>query len=123
MPDTNNVRLQNLRDFTVQIRNDADKIVGTGIAVSMDGKIVTCRHVVETAIKSKVAEDAEVCVYFPKVNGRAAEKCKAIVEKFFPMNDDDVVLLSISEGKIPLAPGQVAILGTAEESEDNPFRS
>ena len=31
---TNSVRLQNLRDFTVQIRNADDRIVGTGIAVS-----------------------------------------------------------------------------------------
>ena len=46
----NNVRLQNLRDFTVQIRRvDTDAIVGTGIAVSTDGKIVTCAHVVEAA--------------------------------------------------------------------------
>ncbi len=43
----NNVRLQNLRDFTVQIRDANDQIVGTGIAVSTDGKIVTCAHVVE----------------------------------------------------------------------------
>ena len=46
---TENVRLQNLRDFTVQIRNANDQIVGTGIAVSTDGKIVTCAHVVEAA--------------------------------------------------------------------------
>ena len=38
---TQNVRLQNLRDFTVQIRNADDQIVGTGIAVSTDGRIVT----------------------------------------------------------------------------------
>jgi hypothetical protein len=38
---TQNVRLQNLRDFTVQIRNEADQIVGTGIAVSMENWILT----------------------------------------------------------------------------------
>ena len=44
------VRLQNLRDFTVQIRHaTTDAIVGTGIAVSTDGKIVTCAHVVAAA--------------------------------------------------------------------------
>ena len=48
----NNVRLQNLRDFTVQIRRTSDDaIVGTGIAVSTDGQIVTCAHVVEAALK------------------------------------------------------------------------
>src|SRR5438093_1053206 len=44
---SDNVRLQNLRDFTVQIRDaTSDAIVGTGIVVSMDGRIVTCAHVV-----------------------------------------------------------------------------
>ena len=39
----NNIRLQNLREMTVQIRRASDDaIVGTGIAVSTDGKIVTC---------------------------------------------------------------------------------
>lgn len=44
------VRLQNLRDFTVQIRRlSDDAIVGTGIAVSTDGKVVTCTHIAEAA--------------------------------------------------------------------------
>ena len=60
---TQNVRLQNLRDFTVQIRDEADQIVGTGIAVSMEGKVVTCRHVVEAAIKGNAIAGAEVGVY------------------------------------------------------------
>ena len=47
----NNVRLQNLRDFTVQILRPSDEtIVGMGIAVSMDGQVVTCVHVVEAAL-------------------------------------------------------------------------
>jgi hypothetical protein len=36
MTDTN-LRLQNLRDFTVQVCNAKDEIVGTGIAVSAAG--------------------------------------------------------------------------------------
>ena len=44
---TNEIILQNLRDFTVQIRHpETDAIVGTGIAATLDGKIVTCAHVV-----------------------------------------------------------------------------
>jgi hypothetical protein len=44
----NNVRLQNLRDFTVRILRPSDEaVVGTGIAVTMDGQVVTCAHVVE----------------------------------------------------------------------------
>jgi len=118
-----NVRLQNLRDFTVQIRNDADQIVGTGIAVSMDGKVVTCRHVVETALRHKNIEGAEVGVYFPQVRGGEEKKRKAIVEKYFKEYDDDVVLLQLTGGSSPLAPEQIAVLGTAEDSQGNGFRS
>ena len=118
-----NVRLQNLRDFTVQIRNDADQIVGTGIAVSMDGKIVTCRHVVEAALRHKNIEGAEVGVYFPQIRGGEEKKRKAIVEKYFPSHDDDVVLLTLVGGASPLAPEQIAVIGTAGDSQDHPFRS
>jgi len=120
---TQNVRLQNLRDFTVQIRNDADQIVGTGIAVSMDGMIITCAHVVKAAGVDPYCENGdEVHIHFPQV--RPEDKnCRAIVYKYFPNNDDDVVLLKLKDGHSPLAPGQVAILGTAESSDDHPFRS
>ena len=57
-----NVRIQNLRDFTVQIRRlSDDAIVGTGIVVSMDGKVVTCAHVVE---KAGVAIFLSVAAFF-----------------------------------------------------------
>ena len=47
---TENVVTQNLRNFTVQIRpTDSENIVGTGIVVSADGKVVTCAHVVKSA--------------------------------------------------------------------------
>jgi hypothetical protein len=57
------VRLQNLRHFTAQIRRPSDDaIVGTGIAVSMDGQVVTCAHVVEAAlgVHPRQADGAEV---------------------------------------------------------------
>lgn len=121
---TQNVRLQNLRDFTVQIRDANDKIVGTGIAVSTDGKIVTCAHVVEaTGIDPRNANGAEVGVYFPQLHGGEEKKYKAIVEKYFLKHDDDVVLLTLKDGTSPLAPEQIAQLGTAEFSEGNPFRT
>ena len=57
----NNVRLQNLRDFTVRIRDANDQIVGTGIAVSTDGRIVTCAHVVRAAgVEPRIADGAEL---------------------------------------------------------------
>jgi hypothetical protein len=123
MPD-NNVRLQNLRDFTVQIHNDADQIVGTGIAVSMDGKIVTCAHVVQAAgIEPRNPNGAEIGVYFPQVRGGEEKNRKAIVAKYFPNYDDDVVLLQLTGSSSPLAPEQIAVLGAADKSDRHEFRS
>jgi tetratricopeptide (TPR) repeat protein len=123
MSDTN-VRLQNLRDFTVQIRDADDQVVGTGIAVSTDGKIVTCAHVVEAAIGThpRNANDAEITVYFPQVRGGEEKKRSAMIAKYFNDYDDDVVLLQL-KGPFPLAPEQIPVLGTANSSEENPFRS
>ncbi len=119
-----NVRLQNLRDFTVQIRDVNDKVVGTGIAVSTDGKIVTCAHVVEaTGIDPRNANGAEVGVYFPQARGGEEKNRRATVAKHFPDYDDDVVLLQLTGGSSPLAPEQIAVLGMAEFSEGNPFRT
>ena len=119
-----NVRLQNLRDFTVQIRDVNDKVVGTGIAVSTDGKIVTCAQVVEAAgIDPRNANGAEVGVYFPQARGGEEKNRRAIVSKHFPDYDDDVVLLQLTGGSSPLAPEQIAVLGMAEFSEGNPFRT
>jgi tetratricopeptide (TPR) repeat protein len=122
---TQNVRLQNLRDFTVQIRNEADQIVGTGIAVSMDGKIVTCAHVAEAALGAhpRDVNGAEVGIYFPQVRGGEEKKRRAKVDCCFREHDDDMVLLQLVEGASPLAPEQIAVLGMADQSEGNPFRT
>jgi len=146
----NNVRLQNLRDCTVQIRHaETDAMVGTGIAVSMDGKIVTCAHVVAAAgvhpraggpipghwelIWESIwgrkpdaladAGDAEVGVYFPQARGGEEKSRRARVAACFPQHDDDVVLLQLTDGPAPLGPEQIAILGTADTSGGHGFRS
>ena len=122
----NNVRLQNLRDFTVQIRRlSDDAIVGTGIAVSMGGQVVTCAHVVEAAlgVHRRQADGAEVGVYFPQARGGEEKARRATVARCFPQHDDDVVLLQLTGGAAPLAPEQIAALGKAEPSAGNPFRS
>src|SRR5512145_1861024 len=121
---TQNVRLENLRDFTVQIRNADDQIVGTGIAVSTDGKVVTCAHVVEAALGGthpRNANGAEVGVYFPQARGGEEKKRRATIARYFVDYDDDVVLLQLTGGLSPLAPEQIPVLGTASASDENPF--
>ena len=122
----NNVRLQNLREMTVQIRRaDTNEIVGTGIAVSTDGAIVTCAHVVEAAIDKhpRNANGAEIGVYFPQARGGETKVRRATVAKCFPQHDDDVVVLQLTGGASPLAPEQIAVLGHAEKSDGNGFCS
>jgi tetratricopeptide (TPR) repeat protein len=123
---TKNVRLQNLRDFTVQICTpDHEQIVGTGIAVSMEGEIVTCAHVVEAVlgVHPRDADEAEVGVYFPQAGGGEIKERRATVKACFPQHDDDIVLLQLCDGPAPLAPEQMPTLGHAEGSAGNGFRS
>jgi hypothetical protein len=119
------VRLQNLRDFTVQIRRPADDaIVGTGVAVSTSGQVVTCAHVVRGAgVEPRDADGKEVGVYFPQARGGEEKARRATVAGCFPQHDDDVVLLQLADGPAPLGPEQIAVLGRAEESCFHPFRS
>ena len=77
-----NIRLQNLRDFTVQIRRVRDDtIVGTGIAVSTGGQVVTCAHVAQAALGAhpREAGEAEVGVYFPQARGGEEKARRATV--------------------------------------------
>ena len=118
-------RLQNLRNFTVQIRHaETDEIVGTGIAISMDGEIVTCKHVLEGAVISQTAniETGEVGVYFPRAKGEKKNR-RAKLARYFSDSKDDVVVLQVIGKPPPLAPEQIAILSDAERSAGNPFRS
>ena len=119
------VRLQNLRNFTVQIRDaSTDDIVGTGIVVSTDGKIVTCAHVVEAAgVDPRALGSGEVGVYFPQVTGSEKKERSATVAACFANHDDDVVMLQLTGGPAPLGPEQIAVLGSASESQGHHFRS
>jgi hypothetical protein len=143
----NEGRLQNLRDFTVQIRHaTTGAVVGTGVVVSAGGQVVTCAHVVlaagvnprtgrpipstwQTVLNSlpgkqseEPAGDGTVGVYFPQARGETKAR-RATVAACFPKHDDDVVLLQLAGGPAPLGPEQIAVLGTAEESCWHPFRS
>ena len=122
---TENVRLQNLRDFTVQIRNANEQIVGTGIAISSSGDVVTCKHVIEEAIKGseQAIGDAEVEVYFPQALGGEKKDYQAKVAAWFTDYDDDLVILQLNEAKTPLGPERLPTIGTAESSKNNTFNS
>lgn len=120
---TLNVVTQNPRDFTVQIRSAEGAIVGTGIAVSMAGQVVTCRHVVEAALGHKAIANEQVTVYFPQVRGDEEKKRTATVVRWFEGADDDVVMLQLEGGPAPLGPEQIAVLGAADDSERHPFRA
>lgn len=119
------VRIQNLRNFTVRVQHcSSGEIVGTGLAVSADGKIVTCAHVVEAAgVDPRVVDGGEIGVYFPQVRDDEQKARRAKVAACFPMHDDDVVLLQLTDGPPPLGPEQIAKLGFADGSEGNAFRS
>ena len=123
--ETSKVRTQNLRNFTVQIRRISDDaIVGTGIVVSIDGEIVTCAHVVETAgVNLQDTDGAEVCVYFPKLGSRKGESLRAKVSACFSQYDDDLVLLQLADGPAPRDTDQIAVLGSADASTGHEFRS
>jgi hypothetical protein len=122
---TNEIILQNLRDFTVQIRRTNDEaIVGTGIAVSLEGEIVTCAHVVTAAlgVHPRQANGAEIGVYFAQARGDEEKSRRATVAATFPDHDDDVVILQLDRPP-PLGPEQMPKIGTAEPSAFHPFRS
>lgn len=122
----NEVRLQNLMDFTVKlIHPKTGNPIGTGIVISMDGKIITCAHVLRDAgIEPRKAKAKKVGVYFPQLNeGENNKKRKANVKTFLPKKEDDLVVLQLTDGSSPLAPEQIAQLGVAEGSEHHEFRS
>src|SRR3972149_2401056 len=103
--------LQDLRNFTVQIRTpDHKQIMGTGVAVSNDGQIVTCAHVVSAAlnVKGRPLVGDVVGVYFAQARGGEKKERAGTVARVFERYDDDVVLLELRDGPPPLAPEHIA---------------
>ncbi len=122
----NEVKRQSLRGFTVRIRDPGtEETYGTGIVVSTDGMVVTCAHVFEdiVGIHPREATDEEVEVYFPQARTESEKIRRAKVRPCLDVYDDDIVLLQLTDGPVPLDPEQIAVLGPASESEGNPFVS
>ena len=118
-----NVITQNLRDFTVQIRDANDEIVGMGVAVSPDGKIVTCAHVVESAgIDPRKLNGEDIVVQFSQIREGEEKKRRATVIKYFEGYEDDIVLLQLT-GTFPLAPEQIAVVGSTGKLDNRDFDS
>jgi tetratricopeptide (TPR) repeat protein len=122
---TENIRLQNLRDFTVQIRDpETNEIKGTGIVISPD-HVITCAHVVEAVlgVEAKDAADGKIQVYFPQISSTEIKTRYATVAGCPIQRDDDIVTLRLIDGSAPLGPEQIAELGSAEHSEGHAFLS
>ncbi|MCC6605362.1 MAG: trypsin-like peptidase domain-containing protein [Anaerolineae bacterium] len=121
----NGTILQNLRDFTVQIRDpETDRIHGSGLAITMDGKVITCAHVIKSIldVHPREAANAPIGVYFPQARGDERKAYRATVAQCFASHDDDVVVLQL-DAPPPLGREQLPTLGTAEPSAFHPFRS
>ena len=116
-------RLQQIKDFVVQIRHTStDAIVGTGF-VAKEG-IITCAHVVrDSGVDPRARDGRDVGIYYPEREGRSSIKKRAKVAACFDQYDDDVVLLHLVDGSSPLGPELAAKLGSAKGSEDHDFRS
>src|SRR5438874_3151252 len=114
-----NVVLQNIRKFTVQVRDSTTKAtVGTAFIVSRDdGLLVTCRHVVDVASPDLFGEGARVWVYFSQLPVGEEKLRSARVIRYFRDHDDDVVVLQLETLPLPTGVG-VAILGTAPTVEE-----
>jgi tetratricopeptide (TPR) repeat protein len=144
------VRLQDIREFTVQIRNlESNEIVGTGIIISSSCHVVTCAHVVvEAGINPRTGSKlpnffeylwknmlrkelgttlentkGDIGVYFPQIQDSGLRLRKAKIIRYFQDYDDDIVLLGLQGDPPLLNPNQVAVIGNAEFSGNNLFRS
>jgi hypothetical protein len=118
-----NVRIQNPREFTLQIHRSVNdgEIVGTGFVISENGLAVTCVHVVKAAAGS-VYQGVEIGVYFAP----SRQKWLARVIGCFEDCDDDVVLLQLGDENDPFfLPDkmQPARIDGADASTGNRFRS
>jgi tetratricopeptide (TPR) repeat protein len=148
--DNRQGQLQNVRNFTVQVRDAVTGlIVGTGIIVTQRGNVLTCAHVVRDAgihprtgrslrnpfvammytiaeclgaLKSHTGAGC-VSVFFPGPGGEVNLQWNARVSAFVEGADDDIVMLEPLGEYPPLLLRHVAILGDARDSHRHEFCS
>ncbi len=117
--------IQDPRDFAVRILDPDAEIVGTGVAVTLDGHVVTCRHVIEDAgiDDPNNPGDATVTIEFPGRRPREAERHEARVIAVLATHDDDIALLQLTSETCPLEPDEIAVIGGYEAGDDQRFAS
>jgi len=129
---TGRALLQYLQAFTVQIRHGkyTERVDGTGVIVSADGKVATAAHVVEKAgvvINNRSRKNKEVGIYFPAIEGhnyqRSSLLARASVWGKLSGYNDDIVLLQLLGGVDQTYLRHCAHLGSAEDSFQNEFVS
>ncbi len=112
--------------YTVKIRDPHDpNVLGTGVIVSDDGRIVTCAHVIRAILgchPREVQPGTTVEVYFSQLSDTQGKTRRATIEAYFDRFDDDVVVLKLDDSLLP-DKYKRAKVGHADESTGNPFRS
>jgi tetratricopeptide (TPR) repeat protein len=119
-----NIRTQKLRDFTVQIKNNqTETIVGTGIIISVDGKILTTYKVAMAALGMDPfkANDEVLGVRFPQSASGPKDRMATVLACTSESVDDGLVMLQLKDGPASLKPEQVAVIGIADGASEHSF--
>ncbi len=108
--EENNVRLQNLRDFTVQIRRWIPMLM---LAQELPSQPMARSLLALMLFKLQILirvnlNGAEVGVYFPQAAGARKRIAARQWSNISTGYEDDVVLLQLTGGPSPLAPEQIA---------------
>ena len=119
-----NIRSQKLRDFTVQIKNNqTETIVGSGIIISVDGKILTTYKVAMAALGMDPfkAKDEVLGVRFPQSASGPKDRVATVQACTSESVDDGLVMLQLKDGPASLRPEQVAVIGIADRASEHSF--
>jgi tetratricopeptide (TPR) repeat protein len=119
--------LQEPRDFTVQILYRPNlTVLGTGVLISADGIVITCRHIFAPSGRSP-STDQEItqlplCVRFPPRVAGTSSTHQVTIAAQTAQYEDDLVCLRV-QNPPALANRNVAKLGSGADSALHEFRS